>query len=173
VGWCRRIRDRGLSRAGRSKPIRKHARGRLAVLPRSAIKDSVPETMSWWHAHRAQSASRTAAFAAGGYDRPVARLAGLRRRSPGKIAAAVRTAQRPVNLRFRLDLVRAQFGIRSEGGSSRRGAHSAATASSTPSGGAGSASRRKYEMVCRSPSFSPTTGSHPSNLRARVMSGQR
>ena len=173
VGWCRGVRDRGLS--GRwSQQANTEARAwALGSAAEIAIKDSLPETMSWWHAHRAQSASRTAALAAGGYDRPLARLAGLRRRSPGKVAAAVRTTQRPVNLRFRVDLVRAQFGVRSEGGSSRRGAHSAATASSTPIGGAGSASMRKYAMVCRSPSFSPTTGSHPSNVRARVMSGQR
>ena len=74
--------------------------------------------------------------------------------------------------RFRLDLVRAQFGVRSEGGSSRRGAHSAATASSTPIGGAGSASRRKYAMVCQA----LPSARRPAPIRAmcaRVMSGQR
>ena len=100
VGWCRGVRDRGLS--GRRSPqanteARAWALGSAAEI---AIEDSLPETMSWWHAHRAQSASRTAALAAGGYDRPLARLAALRRRSPGKLAAAVRTTQRPVNLRL-------------------------------------------------------------------------
>ena len=173
VGWCRCVRDRGLS--GRwSQQAKTEARAwALGSAAEIAMKDRLSETTSWWQAHRAQSASRTAALAAGGYARPLARLAGRRRRLARQDRSGRADHPAPVNLRFRVDLVRAQFGVRSEGGSSRRGAHSAATASSTPIGGAGSASLRKYAMVCRNPSFSPTTGSHPSNVRARVMSGQR